>query len=105
MGENTKSGEFLQKPAETLVYAVYIERRNPFRICYIIYSSTACGWEGTLAPSRRTLFKPLQICLKLSTMTYLTHARTVVWPDFPFSSPFVGKRDMPHAAGEEENIY
>jgi hypothetical protein len=25
MGENTKSGSFLQKPPETLVYVIYIE--------------------------------------------------------------------------------
>jgi hypothetical protein len=25
-------------------------------------------------------------------------------PDFPFSSPFIGKRDMPGTASEEENV-
>ncbi len=61
----------------------------------------------TNVPSGRTLilFEPQPICLKISTMRYLTHARMVVRPDFPFSPPFIGKRDMPATANEEEKMY
>jgi hypothetical protein len=105
MGENTKSGSFLQKPPETLVYVIYIERRSPFRYCYIISLNTRYGWGGNRTPSGRILFKPQQICLKFATMIYLTHARTVMMSDFLFSSPFMGKRDMPATANEEEKMY
>jgi len=50
MGENTKPGSFLQKPPEILVYAIYIECRNPFRVCYLIYLNTRCGWGGIWHP-------------------------------------------------------
>jgi len=60
---------------------------------------------GNLAPSGRTSFKPLPICLKISIMMYLIHAQMVVLTDFPFSSPFIGKRDMPGTASEEEKLY
>ena len=105
MGENTKSGSFLQKPPETLVYVIYIERRSPFRYCYIISLNTRYGWGGNRTPSGRILFKPQQICLKFATIIYLTHARTVMMSDFLFSSPFMGKRDMPATANEEEKMY
>jgi hypothetical protein len=43
MGENTKSGSYLQKPLETFVYAIYIERRNPFCVYYlVVYLNMAC---------------------------------------------------------------
>ncbi len=58
-----------------------------------------------LAASGRTLFKPRSICLKLSTITPFTHARMFIWPDFPFSSSFIGKRDMLDMVSEEENVY
>jgi len=60
---------------------------------------------GTTAPSGRTSFKPWLICLKFSTIIYLTHARMVVRSDIPFLSPFIGKRDMPGTASEEVKIY
>ena len=56
---------------------------------------------GTL---RRALYKPRPIRLKISTIIYLTHARTVVKSDFPFSLSFISKRDMPDIAREEENM-
>jgi len=43
MGENPKSGLFLQKALEILVYAIYIQCRNPFCICYLI--SLSMGYE------------------------------------------------------------
>src|ERR1700733_3865928 len=101
MGDNTKSGSFLQKHLEMFAYAIYIERRNPFHICCLIYLSTWCGWGGIWAPSERTSFKPRPICLKFTTMIYLTHARMAVMADPQFSSPFIGKRDMPGMANEE----
>ena len=63
------------------------------------------NWGLNLAVLERTLFKPWLICLKLCTITYVTHAPTFMWPDFPFSSSFVGKRDMSDNASEEENMY
>ena len=62
-------------------------------------------WGMNLAVSERTLFRLQSICLKLCTITYITHARMFVCPDFPFLSSFVGKRDMPDMASEEENMY
>jgi hypothetical protein len=38
-------------------------------------------------------------------MIYLTHAQMAVMADPPFSSPFIGKRDMPGMANEEEKMY
>jgi hypothetical protein len=61
--------------------------------------------RGIWARLRRTLFKLRQMCLKLSTIIYLTNARTSVKPDPQFSSPFIGNRDMPGTANEEEKIY
>ena len=60
---------------------------------------------GNLGTLGENLFKPRPICLKSSTIIYLTHAQTVVKPDFPLSSPFIGKRDMPATANEEEEMY
>ena len=58
-----------------------------------------------MAVSERTLFRLWSICLKLCTITYVTHAQTFMCPDFPFLSSFVGKRDMPDMTSEEENMY
>ena len=89
----TRSGSFLQKPPEPLVYVIYIERWSPFCYCYIISLNTRCGWGGNRTPSGRILFKPQPICLKFATIIYLTHAQMVMTSDFLFSSPFIGKRD------------
>src|ERR1700756_3112579 len=105
MGDNIKSGSFLQKPLEIFAYVIYIERRNPFRIYCLIYLSTWWGWGGIWAPSGRTSFKPRPICLKFPTMIYFTHARMEVTADLQISSPFIGKRDMPGTANEEEKMY
>ena len=37
-------GHFYKKPLEVFAYAIYIERRNPFRVCYLIYLSMGCEW-------------------------------------------------------------
>jgi hypothetical protein len=61
------------------------------------------GWNlGTLGEN---IFKPRPICLKCAITIYLTYTRTAVRPDFPFSSSFIGKRDMPDTANEEEKMY
>jgi hypothetical protein len=60
---------------------------------------------GNLHTSGRTSFKPQPISLKISIVVYLTHIKTLVRPDLPFSSPFIGKRDMSGMASEEENMY
>jgi len=100
MGENPMCGSFLQNPLELLVYAIHIECRNPFCVCYLIYFSTRCGWGGSKVPSGSTLYKPQPICLKPCTLIYLTHARTAMKPDSPFLSSFIGKRDMPDMASD-----
>jgi hypothetical protein len=105
MGENIKSGSFLQKPPETLVYAIYIERWSPFRICYIIYLSTGCGCRGTWTPSGRTIFKPWPIRPKISTIIYLTHAQMVVKPDSPLPFPFITNRDMQYDKWGGERVF
>jgi hypothetical protein len=46
MGDNIKSGSFLQKPLKTLAYAIYIERRSPFIFCYFTFFSTGYEWGG-----------------------------------------------------------
>ena len=60
---------------------------------------------GTGVPSGRTLFKPWPIGLKICTIIYLARAQMVVRSDLPFSSPFIGKRDMPGMASEEEKMH
>jgi len=60
---------------------------------------------GTQATLGRTLYKPRPIFLKVPTIIYLTYARTAVRPDFPFLSSFMGKRDMPGTASEEEKMH
>jgi hypothetical protein len=105
MDENTKSRSFSQKPLETVVCAIHIERQNPFSFCYFHYLSTGDGWRGTWSPSGRTSFESHPICLKLPTIMYLTNARMMVYPDCPFPPPFIAKRDMPGMASEEEKLY
>jgi hypothetical protein len=56
---------------------------------------------GNLAPSGRTSFKPPPICLKITIMIYLTHTQMVMQTDFPFSSPFIGKRNMLSTTSED----
>ena len=47
IGENIKSGSFLQKPLETFIYKMYIICHNPFNFGYFIYFSTGVGWGRT----------------------------------------------------------
>ncbi len=67
MRQNIKSGSFLQKPLETVPYAIYIERPSPFSFCYFTYFSTGCGWG-----SGKTLFNPWPIRRKMSAVIYLS---------------------------------
>ena len=100
---STTIGYVFEKSVSKTPQILYIKHWNPFRACCHIYVSTR--WMGrTQAPFERILYKPRKICLKLPTIIYLSHAWTVATPDFPFSSPFIRKRDMPGMTSEEENV-
>ena len=95
---------FTKTSRNTRLCNIYLTLKSVLPLLYYFFEYGADG-GGNLTPSERILFQSWPIGLKFATMIYLTHARTVVTFDFPFSSRFIGKRDMPATANEEEKMY
>jgi hypothetical protein len=95
---------FTKTARNTRLCNIYTTQKSVFRLLSDL-SEYRRGWGGTEVPSGRASDKPRPIRRKCSIVTYLTHARMIVPPDFPFSSRFIGKRDMPGTASEEEKMY
>jgi len=82
-------------------YILNAEIRFAFAILFILVQ----GVDGVeVRYPQGAHYKPRPIRLKHRTLIYLTHARTATKPDSPFLSSFIGKRDMPDMASEEENV-